>query len=266
MSFNLSSHENFEENNSINMSTLDDNSPSNEMDQTEATGNHISKLALGLKSLLQQYMIKRTRKFRDINDVLLREKKMDENHSDLQSRKKQRTDVDETTVYETSVVKYRRLRNEIPLLTDAAYDIDASTAALNERRNDLDEPLLGPLVRRAPPGRGRRKTLSVINTPLPAALLETLNRQKRTTKFDPFNLVFPRPFRILFVDDSLITLRLTARRLQNAGFWIETTTNGEEALALITGNNQYDIVLTDLNMPIMSGVEVSHYFKFYHYC
>eukprot|EP00604_Paraphysomonas_vestita_P001145 CAMPEP_0174819988 /NCGR_PEP_ID=MMETSP1107-20130205/3522_1 /TAXON_ID=36770 /ORGANISM="Paraphysomonas vestita, Strain GFlagA" /LENGTH=150 /DNA_ID=CAMNT_0016034465 /DNA_START=1858 /DNA_END=2310 /DNA_ORIENTATION=+ len=54
-----------------------------------------------------------------------------------------------------------------------------------------------------------------------------------------------------------MTLKLTAKRLQNAGFWIETATNGEEALNLLTGNNEYDIVLTDLNMPNMSGAEIA---------
>jgi CheY-like chemotaxis protein len=185
---------------------------------------------------------------------------------------------EDTAVYETAVVRYRSLRNEIPLLTDAAHDIEAATVGGMEghktNRSLNGFPLypnlsLGPLVKRAPPGRGRRKTLSVINTPLPATILETLHKQKKNSNPDLLassnsELIFPRPFRILFIDDSVITLKLTAKRLQDAGFWIETTTSGVDALQLIYGKNDsngehdgYDIVLTDLNMPIMSGAEVT---------
>lgn len=176
------------------------------------------------------------------------------------------------SVYDTAVATYRQLRNSIPLLTDAAHDFDAvsstsmflpqsSSHQESLRRDDQydNSPAIGPLVRSAPPGRGRRKTLSVINTPLPSHLSEALAKIRRGSKVSPldgFGLF--RPFRVLFIDDSLITLKLTAKRLQGAGFIIDTTDDCRRAISMMTSSEaqQYDLVLTDLNMPIMSGTEV----------
>ena len=172
---------------------------------------------------------------------------------------------EDSLIYETSVNKYRALRNEISLLTDGAHDIDAARNGIIIEKNSryISNLPNGPYIKRAPPGRGRRKTLSMVDTPLPACVLQLLQKQRRNHSFNPDKgISFTRPFRILFIDDSVITLKLTAKRLQNAGFWIQTTTTGEEALHLLTrNNNQYDIVLTDLNMPNMSGAEVSHLFS-----
>ena len=285
--------------------------------QSLLKGNHLFQLASNLKTLLQQFYQKQTipiQKFDQLMEDSLpscppddkewkKRQQDDDDNAENQSRKKQRIETFEEveeeilpSVYETAVVKYRLLRNEIPLLTDAAVDIEAAILALHEKdggnksnshshlndnNNDslkMTSTSLGPYVKKAPPGRGRSKTLSVMNTPLPATILETLQKQKKYlskkssrghtcgTKIASVDeLIFPRPFRILFIDDSVITLKLTAKRLQKAGFFIETTTNGIDALNLIYGKSEeedYDIILTDLNMPIMSGTEVSFSFSY----
>jgi len=170
------------------------------------------------------------------------------------------------SVYESAVAIYRQLRNEIPLLTDAAHDIDAASDALSEKPNEPSIQL-GPLVKRAPPGRGRRKKLSVMKTPLPSHITDTLQKQQRNNPMgSPYaGLGLLRPFRVLFVDDSIITLKLTARRLQSAGFCIDTTSDGSDALQRLMRMDSmpYDIVLTDLNMPIMSGAEIARTLRSY---
>jgi CheY-like chemotaxis protein len=263
---------------------------------TEITGNHLSKLALGLKTILQYFLLQRPAIH--IRKVSSRSNSSSGSTSSSGScsddsgdgqcsghhenqKKRQRFDLeeDESAVYEIAVIKYRLLRNEIPLLTDAAHDIESTKYTLHGRSGNHHHPSssscssssssmtntrgqeriqIGPSLKRAPPGRGRRKTLSVINTPLPAVVLESLKKQKKSSNSDPNHLLLlSRPLKILFIDDSLVTLRLTAKRFQDAGFWIETISNGPEALTLLMNDEtEFDIVLTDINMPIMSGAEV----------
>ena len=170
-----------------------------------------------------------------------------------------------TDVYEKSVAIYRKLRNDIPFLTDAAHDIDAASEAAKSTATG-DIPIkLGPLVKRAPPGRGRRKRLSVVNTRLPTHVLKMLQKQRCQLNLmgHPYQPVpMQRPLRVLFVDDSMVTLKMTAQRLQKSGIVVDCTTAGSDALARMdhimrSGSAPYDIFLADMNMPEMSGPDVS---------
>eukprot|EP00602_Paraphysomonas_sp_CaronLab_P002364 CAMPEP_0185033498 /NCGR_PEP_ID=MMETSP1103-20130426/22486_1 /TAXON_ID=36769 /ORGANISM="Paraphysomonas bandaiensis, Strain Caron Lab Isolate" /LENGTH=583 /DNA_ID=CAMNT_0027569779 /DNA_START=705 /DNA_END=2456 /DNA_ORIENTATION=+ len=67
-----------------------------------------------------------------------------------------------------------------------------------------------------------------------------------------------RPLEILFVDDSAVTLKITAKALRSFGCVVDTARDGKEALAKITqrgAHNRYDVVLTDIQMPVMNGKE-----------
>ena len=188
-------------------------------------------------------------------------------HVEKRKRTDIKSDIDTTAnaVYEQSVAIYRKLRNDIPFLTDAAYDIDAAGEAAKSAENGDIPTELGPLVKRAPPGRGRRKRLSIVNTPLPAQVLKMLQKQRchQNPMGHPYQPIqMHRPLRVLFVDDSLVTLKLTAQRLQRSGIAVDYTTEANEALArldqiMCSGSPPYDIFLTDLNMPQMSGPDVS---------
>ena len=58
--------------------------------------------------------------------------------------------------------------------------------------------------------------------------------------------------KILIVDDS-VTVRLYHKQiLENAGYGIDEAENGMEALEK-TDENDYDICLVDINMPILDG-------------
>ncbi|HEY5615751.1 MAG TPA: response regulator [Bacteroidota bacterium] len=62
------------------------------------------------------------------------------------------------------------------------------------------------------------------------------------------------PERILIVDDEE-TLRLSMKaRLDVAGFTTEVADNGEEALRRMK-EQEYDVVLLDIKMPGMGGIE-----------
>lgn len=168
----------------------------------------------------------------------------------------------EGDVYDVSVAIYRKLRNEIPFLTDAAHDIDAACEAAKSKENGEVPIELGPLVKRAPPGRGRRKQLSVVNTPLPAQILKMHQKQRAQSNQlgDPYQAFsLHRPLRILFVDDSLVTLKMTAQRLRRSGMVVDYTTNGSDAIDRVMDPDSppYDIFLADLHMPQMNGAEIA---------
>jgi two-component system chemotaxis response regulator CheY len=58
---------------------------------------------------------------------------------------------------------------------------------------------------------------------------------------------------ILTVDDSA-SIRLTTKvTLTNAGYSVTEAVNGAEGLAAAKGGN-FDLIVTDLNMPVMDGL------------
>lgn len=62
--------------------------------------------------------------------------------------------------------------------------------------------------------------------------------------------------RILVVDDSVLTRELAAAILAPAGYSVGTATNGVEAIEAVR-RDRYDLVLMDLNMPVMDGFAAS---------
>ena len=61
--------------------------------------------------------------------------------------------------------------------------------------------------------------------------------------------------RMLIVDDSAAVRRILGRMLVEEGFSVDTAGDGIAAQDML-GKNEYDIVLVDLRMPIMSGIEL----------
>lgn len=59
--------------------------------------------------------------------------------------------------------------------------------------------------------------------------------------------------RVLVVDDETAVLMITTRILQRSGYIIDGALDGEEALDYIA-NNRYDLIITDLQMPIIDGI------------
>ncbi len=61
------------------------------------------------------------------------------------------------------------------------------------------------------------------------------------------------PARILLVEDNEINQLIAEELLKNVGHSVDIANNGQEALDLLE-NNTYDIVLMDIQMPIMDGL------------
>ena len=64
------------------------------------------------------------------------------------------------------------------------------------------------------------------------------------------------PMRILVAEDNPVNQKLTERVLSKLGYKAEIAVNGQEALKAVK-KNQYDVILMDVQMPEMDGLEAT---------
>jgi chemosensory pili system protein ChpA (sensor histidine kinase/response regulator) len=83
-----------------------------------------------------------------------------------------------------------------------------------------------------------------------------LARLERGEVQAPSTVALQSRTRMLLVDDSLSVRKVVSGLLRRMGCDVTTAADGEEALALITGDNQFDAIITDLEMPRKSGFEL----------
>lgn len=62
--------------------------------------------------------------------------------------------------------------------------------------------------------------------------------------------------KILLVEDNKVNLFITEAILRDWGFQVDVACDGKEAVEMLTSND-YDIVLMDIQMPVMDGVEAT---------
>lgn len=62
--------------------------------------------------------------------------------------------------------------------------------------------------------------------------------------------------RVLFVDDLDSIRRAMKRLLERAGYHVTLAHDGQEALEDVLAGLQFDILITDLNMPYLRGDEL----------
>lgn len=61
---------------------------------------------------------------------------------------------------------------------------------------------------------------------------------------------------ILLVDDSTTILMSMSSVLTKAGFLVQQANSGEQALSLLQSTSPADLMITDLNMPGMNGIQL----------
>ncbi|MBK1614312.1 two-component system sensor histidine kinase/response regulator [Rubrivivax gelatinosus] len=61
---------------------------------------------------------------------------------------------------------------------------------------------------------------------------------------------------IFIVDDSATMVMSVKSSLEIAGFKVETAADGEQAMAKINKGLKPDLMITDINMPKMDGIEL----------
>ena len=69
-----------------------------------------------------------------------------------------------------------------------------------------------------------------------------------------------RPKRVLLIDDNEATLRMVASVLSRSGFEVRTSTTVNELTSAL-GEWRPDLILTDVNMPGTSGIELCRQLK-----
>ncbi len=62
-------------------------------------------------------------------------------------------------------------------------------------------------------------------------------------------------FKILVVDDNLQNIKLLGSMLKSAGFSVGFATDGKQAISVLEHSLDYDLVLLDIDMPVMNGFE-----------
>ncbi len=62
--------------------------------------------------------------------------------------------------------------------------------------------------------------------------------------------------RILVVDDEPEITKVLRDLLVFAGFEVETAGNGKQAMSLLSGTRHFDLMITDMKMPEMDGLEL----------
>jgi two-component system chemotaxis response regulator CheY len=60
----------------------------------------------------------------------------------------------------------------------------------------------------------------------------------------------------LVVDDSTTMRQMVSFTLTNAGFTVIEAEHGKDAVAKVSGGSKVDLVVTDLNMPEMDGIDL----------
>ena len=73
---------------------------------------------------------------------------------------------------------------------------------------------------------------------------------------EPANLALARRPTLVLVDDEAMVLRTLKRLLRRAPFEITTYGQPEAFLADVRDGLQYDVLVTDINMPVLSGVDL----------
>ena len=63
-----------------------------------------------------------------------------------------------------------------------------------------------------------------------------------------------KELKILFVEDEKDLLEIISDTLTKLNANFLTARNGEEALSLIVKNPDIDLIVTDINMPVMNGI------------
>ncbi|MFT5661359.1 MAG: diguanylate cyclase (GGDEF)-like protein [Sulfurimonas sp.] len=63
--------------------------------------------------------------------------------------------------------------------------------------------------------------------------------------------------KVLVVDDSMVTRKHMKTLLQNLFFNVITVAHGEEAIGMLETHSDISLVLTDYNMPVMNGLDLT---------
>ncbi|WP_461450092.1 PAS domain S-box protein [Mucilaginibacter sp.] len=85
----------------------------------------------------------------------------------------------------------------------------------------------------------------------------TFNKAQSHDNITPDKMETGLRLNVLVVDDNQINRILVNKVLQKWGTTVDFAENGQEAVDKITSNMNYDVVLMDVHMPVMDGLEAT---------
>jgi len=89
------------------------------------------------------------------------------------------------------------------------------------------------------------------------AILHTASKEKHRPVPSRKELKAPQQLRVLVAEDNLVNQELAVHLLERRGHAVTVVQNGQEAVAA-THDHRFDVVLMDLQMPEMGGIEATH--------
>ena len=73
----------------------------------------------------------------------------------------------------------------------------------------------------------------------------------------PPGIVAMRPLRILVAEDNLVNQTVAVRILEKGGHTVVVANNGKEALAALGSRGHFNLILMDVQMPLLDGLETT---------
>jgi PAS domain S-box-containing protein len=151
---------------------------------------------------------------------------------------------------------------EIPKLTDPFYQVESSSTrsyqgsglglAISKKMVEL---MGGELTISSALGQGSTFEFSVVlkRAPKTGTVLPHSEKLARTN----WNgMAKEYPAKILLAEDNELNLQLMTLMLGQLGYEFEFARNGQEALDLVS-KNEYDIILMDVQMPVLNGLQAA---------
>lgn len=111
--------------------------------------------------------------------------------------------------------------------------------------------------------RSNRGKGSTFSFKVPLAIQHTSSPPVAPTTIQPSTKQRKTAPNILIVDDNKVNRLLIGRLIQKYGHQAEEAANGQEAIQKIIQNN-YNLILMDIQMPIMNGIETTQYIRNFH--
>ena len=115
----------------------------------------------------------------------------------------------------------------------------------------------GTIVVNTAPGKGTEFVINVKFKLQPKSKIEEVeNTSEEQTENNTIDFTQKK---LLLVDDIEVNREIAVMILSQAGFNVDTATNGKEAVEKVAASNpgDYDVVLMDIQMPVMNGYEAA---------